>query len=75
MYYLYSRGHRDHSSNTSAATEVKSHSSPDLSPSPVPVALITAANSVGSQSGEGNGAVKADTDQRIEGEEEEELGG
>ncbi|XP_040919953.1 RBBP8 N-terminal-like protein isoform X3 [Toxotes jaculatrix] len=60
-------GHSDHSSNSSTVTEVKPNSSPDLSPSPGPMALITVATSRASkQPSDGDVAVKTETDHRTE---------
>ncbi|XP_026224648.1 uncharacterized protein rbbp8l isoform X2 [Anabas testudineus] len=68
------RSHSDHSSNTSTTTEVKTCSSPDMSPSSVPVALISAeTNCASNQSSDGNTAVKTETDQRTEETEHRQL--
>ncbi|XP_071329511.1 RBBP8 N-terminal-like protein isoform X3 [Trachinotus anak] len=57
--------HSDHSSNSSSVTEVKPNSSPDLSPSSGPVALIAVATSRASnQPSDGDTAVKTKTDRR-----------
>ncbi|KAM7410785.1 hypothetical protein PAMA_020970 [Pampus argenteus] len=56
--------HSDHSPSSSATTEVKPNSSPDLSPSG-PVALITpAASRASSQPADGDIVVKTEADQR-----------
>lgn len=64
--------YRDHSSNSHTTTDVKRNSSPDLSPSSGPVALVTIATSRASnQPADGDVAVKNEVDQRTEGEDEE----
>ncbi|XP_044207373.1 uncharacterized protein rbbp8l [Thunnus albacares] len=61
------RGHSDHSPNSSITTEVKPNSSPDISPSSGPVALITAATSWATrQPADGDVAVKTEVDQKAE---------
>lgn len=72
--YVCSRGHSDHSCNSSTTTEVKPNSSPDISPPSGPVALLTmAAGRAGNQPADGDVAVKTEEDQATEGEDEEEL--
>eukprot|EP00064_Thunnus_orientalis_P015744 superscaffoldBa00002980_g15802 len=64
---LENRGHSDHSPNSSITTEVKPNSSPDISPSSGPVALITAATSWATrQPADGDVAVKTEVDQKAE---------
>lgn len=71
---VYGRSHKDHSSNSSGVTEIKPNSSPDISTGPGPVALVSAATSRASnQPPDGNSTVKAEKDQRSEGEGEEQL--
>lgn len=63
--------YRDHSSNSRTTTEVRS--SPDISPSSGPVALITTATSKASnQPADGDVAMKTEVDQKTEGTGEEE---
>lgn len=69
MICVCRRGHSNHSSNSSNTTELKANSSPDLSPLPGPVALVTSATSRASnQPADGDIAVKNETDQKKEGE-------
>ncbi|XP_041860686.1 uncharacterized protein rbbp8l isoform X2 [Melanotaenia boesemani] len=61
------KGQSDHSSNSSTATEVKPNSSPDLSPSSGPVALVAPTTSRSSkQPADGDVVVKTEADQRSE---------
>ncbi|XP_051281997.1 RBBP8 N-terminal-like protein isoform X3 [Dicentrarchus labrax] len=61
------RGHSEHSSNSSTTTGVKPNSSPDLSPSSGPMALITAATSRASNKPvDGDVAVKTEVETRAE---------
>ncbi|XP_070766604.1 RBBP8 N-terminal-like protein isoform X2 [Enoplosus armatus] len=69
------KGHSDHSSK-STTTEVKPNSSPDLSPSSGPVALVTTATGrTSSQPADGDVAVKTEADQRSEETEHRQLRG
>ena len=72
--YVCSRGHSDHSCNSSTTTEVKPNSSPDISPPSGPVALLAmAAGRASNQPADGDVAVKTEEDQATEGEDEEEY--
>ncbi|XP_044068007.1 DNA endonuclease RBBP8 isoform X5 [Siniperca chuatsi] len=65
------KGHSNHSSKSNTTTEVKPNSSPDLSPSSGPVALVTTAtNRASKQPADGDVPVKTEADQRTEAEAE-----
>ncbi|XP_029993641.1 uncharacterized protein rbbp8l isoform X3 [Sphaeramia orbicularis] len=60
-------GHSDHSSSSSTATDVKANSSPDLSPSSGPVALISLGTGRASnQPADGDAAVKIEAEPKTE---------
>ncbi|KAM8864738.1 uncharacterized protein rbbp8l isoform 2-T7 [Spinachia spinachia] len=73
----FNKGPSDHSSNSNSATPgVKPNSSPDLSPSSGPVALVTKATSrERSQPADGSFAMKTETVQRAEESEHRRLRG
>lgn len=63
----------EQSSNSYTTKELKSNSSPDLSPPPGPVTLFTAASSkANKQAADGDVAGKTEAQQRAEGEDDEE---